>query len=347
MYSLAHRILKKLNPEIAHNLSIQGLKMGLYPKVNFKNINILEQTICGRRFQTPIGLSAGFDKNAELIKPILNLGFSFTELGTVTPLAQAGNPKPRIHRFPTQQALINSLGFNNKGMKVFENNITNSNFKENFQDKIVGINIGNNKETKDILSDLELLFEKLHRLGDYIVINLSSPNTPGLRDNLKSHSFEKIVNHLHKLRDKNNSKIPILFKISPDISEQEKKDIALISLANDVDGLILTNTSIDKSTLGTEMNGGMSGRPLFYKSNKIIRDFYTLTSGKIKIIGVGGIFTANDILMKMKLGASLVQLYSSFTYQGPYHIKKITLDLMVLIQQQGFRNISEVIGQHS
>jgi dihydroorotate dehydrogenase len=149
------------------------------------------------------------------------------------------------------------------------------------------------------------------------------------------------------LREKNNSKIPILFKISPDISEQEKKDIALISLANDVDGLILTNTSIDKSTLGTEMNGGISGRPLFYKSNKIIRDFYTLTSGKIKIIGVGGIFTANDILMKMKLGASLVQLYSSFTYQGPYHIKKITLDLMVLIQQQGFRNISEVIGQHS
>lgn len=121
----------------------------------------------------------------------------------------------------------------------------------------------------------------------------------------------------------------------------------MISLANDVDGLILTNTSIDKSTLGIELNGGLSGKPLFYKSNKIIRDFYTLTSGKIKIIGVGGIFTANDILTKMKLGASLVQLYSSFTYQGPYHIKKITLDLMALIQQQGFRNISEVIGQHS
>ena len=168
-----------------------------------------------------------------------------------------------------------------------------------------------------------------------------------MRDNLKSQSFEKIVNHLHRLRDKNNSKIPILFKISPDISEQEKKDIALISLANDVDGLILTNTSIDKSTIGVEINGGISGRPLFYRSNKIIRDFYTLTSGKIKIIGVGGIFTANDILMKMKLGASLVQLYSSFTYEGPYHIKKITLDLIALIQQQGFRNISEVIGQHS
>ena len=347
MYSLAHRILKKLNPETAHNLSIQGLKMGLYPKVNFKNINILEQTIWGRRFQTPIGLSAGFDKNAEVIKPILNLGFSFTELGTVTPLPQKGNPKPRIFRFPKHQALVNSLGFNNKGLDNFERNIINSNTNENFQDKIIGINIGNNKETKEIIYDLEKLFDRLYRLGDYIVINLSSPNTPGLRDNLKSHSFEKIVNHLHKLRDKNNSKIPILFKISPDISEQEKKDIALISLANDVDGLILTNTSIDKSAIRMEINGGISGRPLFYRSNKIIRDFYTLTSGKIKIIGVGGVFTANDILMKMKLGASLVQLYSSFTYEGPYHIKKITLDLIAIIQQQGFRNISEVIGQHS
>ena len=347
MYSLAHWILKNLNPETAHNLSIQGLKLGLYPKVKFKNTNILEQTIWGRRFQTPIGLSAGFDKNAEVIKPILNMGFSFTELGTVTPLPQKGNPKPRIFRFPKHQALINSLGFNNKGLNHFERNVANTNTSENFQDKIIGINIGNNKETKEIIEALEKLFDRLYRLGDYIVINLSSPNTPGLRDNLKSQSFEKIVNHLHKLREKNNSKIPILFKISPDISEQEKKDIALISLANDVDGLILTNTSIDKSTLGVEMNGGLSGRPLFYKSNKIIRDFYTLTSGKIKIIGVGGIFTANDILTKMKLGASLVQLYSSFTYQGPYHIKKITLDLMALIQQQGYRNISEVIGQHS
>ena len=145
MYSLAHWILKNLNPEIAHNISIQGLRLGLYPKVKFKNTNILEQTIWGRRFQTPIGLSAGFDKNAEVIKPILNMGFSFTELGTVTPLPQKGNPKPRIFRFPKHQALINSLGFNNKGLNHFERNVVNTNTSENFQDKIIGINIGNNK----------------------------------------------------------------------------------------------------------------------------------------------------------------------------------------------------------
>ena len=347
MYKLSHRILNKLNPEFAHNFSIKCLKLGLYPKISFQNTEILEQTIWGRRFQTPIGLSAGFDKNAEVIKPILNLGFSFTELGTVTPKPQFGNPKPRIHRFNSHHALVNSLGFNNKGMKVFEENIINSNIKENFQDKIVGINIGNNKNTKEIIDDLELLFNRLHRLGDYLVINLSSPNTPGLRDNLKSNNFEKIVNHIHRLRDENHSKIPILFKISPDISDQEKKDIALISLANDIDGLILTNTSVDKSMLDTNLSGGMSGRPLFFKSNKIIRDFYTLTSGKIKIIGVGGIFDANDILTKMKLGASLIQVYSSFTYQGPYHIQKLTNDLISLIQQQGYRDINDVIGQHS
>ena len=347
MYKLAHRILNKLNPEFAHNLSIGALKLGLYPKIRLQNNEILEQTIWGRRFQTPIGLSAGFDKNAEVIKPILNLGFSFTELGTVTPKAQSGNSKPRIHRFNDHQALVNSLGFNNKGMQIFEENIINSNIKENFQDKIVGINIGNNKNTKEIIDDLEILFNHLHRLGDYIVINLSSPNTPGLRDNLKSNNFEKIVNHIHKLRDENHSKVPILFKISPDVSDQEKKDIALISLANDIDGLILTNTSLDKSTLNSELEGGMSGRPLFFKSNKIIRDFYTLTSGKIKIIGVGGIFDANDILTKMKLGASLVQIYSSFTYEGPYHVKNLTNDLIALIQQQGYRNINDVIGQHS
>ena len=347
MYNLAHQILKKLNPEFAHNLSIKGLKLGLYPKIRFPNTEILEQTIWGRRFQTPIGLSAGFDKNAEVIKPILNLGFSFTELGTVTPKAQLGNSKPRIHRFESHEALVNSLGFNNKGMDIFEKNIINSNIKENFQDKIIGINIGNNKNTKEIIDDLEMAFNRLHRLGDYIVINLSSPNTPGLRENLKSNNFEKIVNHLHRLRDKNHSKVPILFKISPDISDQEKKDIALISLANDIDGLILTNTSIDKSTLNTNLEGGMSGRPLFFKSNKVIRDLFTLTSGKIKIVGVGGVFDANDVLTKLKLGASLVQIYTSFTFKGPYHVQKLTNDLISLIQQQGYRNIKDVIGQHS
>jgi dihydroorotate dehydrogenase len=346
MYNLAHRLLKKFNPEFSHNLSIKALKLGFYPKLIDKSDDtLLEQSIWGRRFKNPIGLSAGFDKNAEVIEPILNLGFGFTEVGTVTPLPQIGNPKPRIFRLNEHQAIANSLGFNNLGMEVFEKNINQFNMQSSLPNKIIGINIGNNKDTNDILDDLKILFDRLHRLSDYIVVNLSSPNTPGLRDNLKSENFNRIVTNLLKFREKNHSKVPILFKISPDISDQDKKDIALIALANDVDGLILTNTTVQKSFLNYEIKGGISGKPLFEKSNDLIRDFYTLTSGKIKIIGVGGIFNANDVLHKLKLGASLVQLYTSLAYQGPYHVKNMIVDLKNLIHQEGYRNISEVIGQ--
>ena len=208
----------------------------------------------------------------------------------------------------------------------------------------MGINIGNNKNTIDILDDLKILFENLYRFGDYITVNLSSPNTPGLRDNLKGNNFDRIVKEIYKLREQNNSKIPILFKISPDISPQDKKDIALIALANDIDGLILTNTTVDKSVLHSQLSGGLSGKPLAKKSNELIRDFYTLTSGKIKIIGVGGIFTAEDVIQKMHYGASLVQLYSSFIFNGPYFINELNRDLSQAIQEMGYKNISEIIG---
>ena len=348
MYNLAHRLLSKFEPELSHNLSIRALKLGIYPKLIDKSEDtLLEQTIWGRRLKNPIGLSAGYDKNAEVIEPILNLGFGFTEVGTVTPRSQLGNPKPRIFRLREHQAIANSLGFNNLGMDVFEKNINQFNMQSSLPNKIVGINIGNNKDSIDILDDLKILFDRLHRLSDYIVVNLSSPNTPGLRDNLKSENFNRIVTSLIKFREDNHSKVPILFKISPDISDQDKKDIALIALANDVDGLILTNTTVEKSFLDYEIKGGISGKPLFEKSNNLIRDFYTLTSGKVKIIGVGGIFNANDILLKMKLGASLVQLYTSLAYRGPYHIKNLISDLKHLIHQEGYRNISDLIGQSS
>ena len=347
MYKLAHRILKNLNPELAHNLSIKALKMGLYPNIRIQNTEILEQTIWGRRFQTPIGLSAGFDKNAEVIKPILNLGFSFTELGTVTPMPQLGNPKPRIHRFDAKKALVNSLGFNNTGMEVFEKNIIDSNIKENFQDKIIGINIGNNKDTIEIIKDLEIVFNQLHRLGDYIVINLSSPNTPGLRENLKSNHFEKIVNQIHRLRDDNHSRIPILFKISPDITDQEKKDIALISLANDIDGLIISNTSTTRPSSLTsrflDEKGGLSGKPLRDKSNDVLRLIASKTRGEISLIGVGGISNAKDVYQKIKLGASAVQLYTALTFEGSKLIENIKRDLVKFLKQDNFENIEQAV----
>ena len=344
MYKFGHYCLSKIDPELAHNISINAFKLGLYPKIKHQQYEGLEQIIWGRGFKTPIGLAAGFDKNAEVIKALFNLGFSFVEVGTVTPLPQNGNPKPRIHRLHIQKALINSLGFNNKGSDQFKKNILKSNMMNTSKDRILGINIGNNKNTDDVLEDLKKLFEDLYRFGDYITVNLSSPNTPGLRDNLKSNNFDRIVKGIYKLREENNSKIPILFKISPDILLQDKKDIALIALANDIDGLILTNTTVDKSLLRTDLKGGVSGKPLLQKSNDLIRDFYTLTSGKIKIIGVGGVFSAEDILQKMQYGASLIQLYTSLIYNGPYHVDKLNKGLSQTVQEMGYKNISEIIG---
>ena len=344
MYKFAHYCLSKIDPELAHNLTINAFKLGLYPKIKHQQYEGLEQIIWGRGFKTPIGLAAGFDKNAEVIKALFNLGFSFVEVGTVTPLPQDGNPKPRIHRLHIQKALINSLGFNNKGSDQFKKNILKSNMMNTSKNRILGINIGNNKNTDDVLEDLKKLFEDLYRFGDYITVNLSSPNTPGLRDNLKSNNFDRIVKGIYKLREENNSKIPILFKISPDILPQEKKDIALIALANDIDGLILTNTTVDKSLMRTDLKGGVSGKPLLQKSNDLIRDFYTLTSGKIKIIGVGGVFSAEDILQKMQYGASLIQLYTSLIYNGPYHVDKLNKGLSQTVQEMGYKNISEIIG---
>ncbi|MDA1284297.1 MAG: quinone-dependent dihydroorotate dehydrogenase [Proteobacteria bacterium] len=344
MYKFGHYFLSKIDPELAHNISINAFKFGLYPKINHQQYEVLEQIIWGRGFKTPIGLAAGFDKNAEVINALFNLGFSFVEVGTVTPLPQKGNPKPRIHRFHSEKALINSLGFNNKGSDQFKKNILKSNIKNNSKDRVLGINIGNNKNTEDILDDLKKLFEDLYRFGDYITVNLSSPNTPGLRDNLKSNNFDRIVKGICKLREENNSKIPILFKISPDILPQDKKDIALIALSNDIEGLILTNTTINKNLLRTDLKGGVSGKPLLQKSNDLIRDFYTLTSGKIKIIGVGGVFSAEDILQKMHYGASLIQLYTSFIFNGPYYVDKLNKDLSQIVQEMGYKNISEIIG---
>ena len=340
MYKFGHYCLSKIDPELAHNITINAFKLGLYPKIKHQQYEGLEQIIWGRGFKTPIGLAAGFDKNAEVIKALFNLGFSFVEVGTVTPLPQNGNPKPRIHRLHIQKALINSLGFNNKGSDQFKKNILKSNMMNTSKDRILGIQYDVLGKAPG-LEDLKKLFEDLYRFGDYITVNLSSPNTPGLRDNLKSNNFDRIVKGIYKLREENNSKIPILFKISPDILPQDKKDIALIALANDIDGLILTNTTVDKSLPITMIVMGGFG----VLAQKMNYSFPVINnSNKIKIIGVGGVFSAEDILQKMQYGASLIQLYTSLIYNGPYHVDKLNKDLSQTVQEMGYKNISEIIG---
>ncbi len=349
MFDFATKILKLFPPELAHFITINALK---YYKFNYNTIDdpILSQHLIGLDFPNPIGLAAGFDKNAEVVKSMLSIGFGFVEVGTITPLPQKGNKKPRIFRLEEDKAIINSLGFNNRGSRKVIKNI--SKLKNNFVgNKIIGVNLGKNKDSLNAIDDYLYGIEQFANLSSYITINISSPNTAGLRDLQLRGNIEGLIKKIVAKRDKieNIQKKPILIKISPDLNEDQLRDIALISLANNIDGLILTNTTINRPenllSNNKRHNGGLSGKPLLNKSNNILRKMYNLTNGQITLIGVGGISNGIDCYEKIKSGASLVQLYTALTYSGPSLISNIKKELIDLIKTDGYKNISEVIGK--
>ncbi len=343
------KILKFLPPELAHSITINVLK---YFKFNFDNIDdpILSQHLIGLDFPNPLGLAAGFDKNAEVVKSMFSMGFGFVEVGTITPLPQKGNTKPRIFRLEQDNAIINSLGFNNKGSKKVKQNITR--LKKNFsENRIIGVNLGKNKNSVNSVEDYLYGMEELGDLASYITINISSPNTKGLRDLQLRGNIENLIKKIVLKREQMGSinKKPIFIKISPDLNEDQLRDIALISLANNIDGLILTNSTIERPNnllSHKKINkGGLSGRPLFGSSNSILRKMYNLTNGQIILIGVGGISNGSDCYEKIKSGASLVQLYTALTFSGPLLITKIKNELIDLIKTDGYKNITDVIGK--
>ncbi len=349
MFDYSIKFLKIFPPEIAHAITINSLK---YFKLNFKSQDdpILSQHLVGLDFPNPIGLAAGFDKNAEVVKSMFSLGFGFVEVGTITPLPQSGNPKPRVFRLEQDKAIINRLGFNNKGSKKVRTNILK--LKKKFaENRIIGINLGKNKNTKNPSDDYLYGIEQLGSLASYITINISSPNTEGLRELQLRGNIEKLIKSIVLKRDeiKSVNKKPIFIKISPDLNEDQLRDIALFSLANNIDGLILTNTTVQRPEYLKSNNklkkGGLSGKPLLKTSNNILRKMYNLTNGQIVLIGVGGITNATDCYEKIKSGASLVQLYTALTFSGPLLISKIKNELIDLIKTDGYKNISEVIGK--
>ena len=349
MINTSIKFLKLLPPEIAHSITLKALKFIKF-KLDTTEDQILHQHLFGLDFSNPIGLAAGFDKNAEVVKSMFSMGFGFVEVGTVTPKPQKGNQKPRVFRLEKDNAIINSLGFNNKGLIKVKKNI--SKIKNNFaRNKIIGVNLGKNKNTLNAVDDYFLGIEQLGDLSSYITINISSPNTDGLRDLQLRGNFENLIKQIVKKREEINSinKKPILIKISPDLNEDQLRDIALISLANNIDGLILTNTSTQRpnnlKTKNLPHKGGISGKPLFENSNKILKKMYNLTNGQITLIGVGGISNGSDCFEKIKSGASLVQLYTALTYSGPLLVSKIKNELIYLIKTDGYKNISEVVGK--
>ncbi len=346
-------LLKLFPPEAAHQITINILKSKLtLSRKKTEKFDTLKQTILGIDFQNPIGLAAGFDKNAEVIKPMLSYGFGFIEVGTITPHLQRGNNKPRVFRLLEDEAIINHLGFNNYGSEKILKNLK-SFYEGEYSSGVVGINVGKNKSTQNDIDDYLYCIEKLGNYGNYITINISSPNTPGLRDLQLRGRIETLVK---KIQNKQNeikqlSNKPIFIKISPDLGDEQLRDIALMSLANNVNGLIISNTTLKRpNTLRSSYKnelGGLSGKPLFLDSTLILKKIYTLTNGQIPLIGVGGISNGNECYEKIKAGASLVQLYTALVYQGPKVISKIMRELNSLILTDGFKNITEAIGKSS
>ncbi len=351
-YKILRPLIFTLEAEKAHIAAINFLKFCPRTATLFclnRHYENLHNRLWDIDFTNPIGMAAGFDKNAEVALTLEKFGFGFVECGTVTPLAQSGNPAPRMFRLTEDRAIINRLGFNNFGADVFAKNI------ETILPKIqvpFGINIGKNKDTENALLDYLPLLEKFYQQATYITVNISSPNTKNLRDLQDENHLDLFLSEITK--KKNELKIlhkkntPILLKVAPDLSPIEQEKIAATALKNSVDGIIISNTTIERfanlKSLHSAETGGLSGRPLFEKSTEGLRNFYKFTNGKIPLIGVGGITSADDAYEKIKCGASLVQIYSAFIYEGFGLVEKIKKDLSKKLAADGFKNIAQAVG---
>jgi len=356
MYTILRSILFRFSPEAVHHFSMKSLKIicstWLGKKIltslfTYKNPK-LHTLFLGLPFRNPVGLAAGFDKNAEYLRELECLGFGFVETGTVTPKAQPGNDKPRVFRLPADKALINRMGFNNEGVEVVAERLRK--WRDSRQSAvsrrqatagssyrmIIGGNIGKNKVTpnEEAWKDYEICFNALHDYVDYFVVNVSSPNTPGLRELQEKESLRKILVHLQKLNSEKAIQRPILLKIAPDLTNEQLDDVAALALEIKLDGLVATNTTISReglsqeSGVGSRETGGLSGKPLQQRSTEVLQYLISRTEGKIPVIASGGIFTGTDAKEKLDCGAPLVQVWTGFIYEGPAIVKNITRHLL-------------------
>ena len=343
MFSNIRSLIFKLDPEIAHDLAIKALKFNLVIQNKIKNNKSIQTEIFGKIIPNPIGIAAGFDKDAEVYNPLFKLGFGFVEVGTVTPLNQYGNPKPRIFRLEEDMALINRLGFNNSGSEKVRSRIISNSPKGLF-----GINIGPNKDTNNRLEDYLICFRKFYNLADYLTINISSPNTENLRNFHNEDELDELLSLINKEKKILKTTVPITVKISPDIQDENINIISDLLLKHNVEAVIISNTT-DKnrenlSNINKLEKGGLSGKPLEKRSNELINKFYKILKNKIKIIGVGGVDSGHSAYQKIINGASLVQIYTGMIYQGPSIATKISQELINILEKEGIKNISDVVG---
>ena len=346
MFSNLRSLIFKLDPETAHNLAIKSLKFNFVPNILDKDKDnpLFKTRLFNKDLENPIGMAAGFDKNAEVYNSLFKLGFGYVEVGTVTPLKQYGNPKPRVFRLVEDEALINRLGFNNYGaMNVLER------IKSNKQSGLLGINIGPNKDTENRLNDYIECLKTFYEVADYITINISSPNTEDLRSFHDQTKLNELLENIDKEKKSLNSQVPIAVKVSPDIDDQEINKISEVLLNNNIEVIIVSNTSDStrenlNNILGHQ-KGGLSGKPIENKSTNLINKFYKILRGRIKIIGVGGVDSGRGAYEKFLAGANYVQLYTGMVFRGPNIVNMIKKELKELLTKDGVKNYSEIIGK--
>jgi dihydroorotate dehydrogenase len=337
-------LLFRLDPETAHRLALTALKLGLVPVPKPLEDPILSLKVWGRAFPNPLGLAAGFDKSAQVPAALLKLGFGFVEVGSVTPKPQQGNPRPRLFRLTKDRAVINRMGFNNDGAAQAAERLRGR------TGGIVGVNLGKNKESADAAADYAIGVRALAPLADYVVVNVSSPNTPGLR---ALQGRAPLAELLTKVRAALVETVPertppLLLKIAPDLAPADLTDIAEVAVSLPLDGLIATNTTIERpATLADPQRheaGGLSGRPLFKPSTRVLAHMYKLTGGRLPLVGVGGVADGADAYAKIRAGASLVQLYTALVFEGPGLINRIKGELAGLLRRDGFKHVTDAVG---
>lgn len=345
-HDMAAAALRQLDPEQAHDLALRGLALGLGPRARADRWPSLRVSLAGLDLPNPIGIAAGFDKNAVTISGLLAAGFGFVECGTVTPRPQAGNPRPRLFRLTQDQAVINRMGFNNAGLDAFT-----ARFAKRGKNGVVGANVGANKDSTDRAADYVEGLARVWPHASYVTANVSSPNTPGLRGLQEKGALEELLGRMNSARETLaavHGQRPIFLKVAPDLDEAAIDDIAHLALAMKLDGLIVSNTTIDRpddlQSPHKGETGGLSGAPLFAKSTRVLGLFHLILRGRLALIGVGGISDGAGALAKIKAGASAVQLYTALVYSGPGLVSRIALDLAMRLKAEGFATAADAIG---
>lgn len=345
LYELAKPFIFTLEAERAHGLTIAALKtvpMGPAPKSD----PILATELAGLHFPNPLGMAPGFDKNGEVPDALIRMGFGFAEVGTLTPRPQAGNPKPRIFRLVKDQAVINRLGFNNQGQEKAAARLEH--MRRRMGKGVLGINIGANKDSDDRIADYVIGARNMSPFADYLTVNISSPNTPGLRALQDKAALNELLAAVRG--ELGESAVPIFLKVAPDLEPADIDDIVEVALAQKIDALIVSNTTISRPDLRSanqRESGGLSGKPLKQLALARLKDFYRVSEGKIPLIGVGGIANAQDALERIRAGASLVQIYTAMIFRGPTIAASINCELAQLLRQSGFTSVREAVGTAS